>query len=341
MDLTAALLRQARPSVFMLTAPGATACRLAVERVVQVRGYRQAVAPAQANILLACGELDGDLMEVADRVWTQLPLPAARGTLSVAAQAEHVLDRTVAELVDSVRQRRAAAVSAAPPIGTDHDTGGHDMAGMKMPGGIGMAERGPDRDGLSLDQLHVPLGPALSDWPTGLRLQLVLQGDVVQKATCEMVGSAPESTPFWTVHNAPTAALDSLQRMLGVAGWSAAALSARRFRDELLDRPAAAPPQLGRWARRVRRSRLLRWSTDGLGVFTEPGGTRTDATARWLRWLDEAAGAPAPPRAVGAHAHLDALAGLLVGQELAAVRLIVASLDPDIEAMIATGERHD
>ena len=75
MDLTAALLRRVRPSVFAITAPGATAARLAVERLVRVRGYRQAASPAQANMLLSCGELGGELAEVADRVWAQLPLP--------------------------------------------------------------------------------------------------------------------------------------------------------------------------------------------------------------------------------------------------------------------------
>lgn len=317
MDLTAALLRGTRPSVFVLTGPGGTGCRLAVEQLIRVRGYRQALAPAQANVLLRCGVLDA---EVAERVWAQLPLPAAREKVTVAAEAERALDRAVAELADPVRQR--AQVRAVPAL-PERD----------------MAERAPDRDGVSLDQLHVPLGPALSDWPTGLRLHLVLQGDVVQAATCQVVGAA--AGPFWTVHNVPAAALDSLQRMLGVAGWSAAASTARRLRDEVLTHHTTAATQLDRWVRRVRRSRLLRWSTDGLGVLTEADGTRADATARWLRWLDQLTGAPAPPRAEAARAHLDALPGLVVGQELAAVRLIVASLDPDIEAMIAAEAPHE
>lgn len=315
MDLTAALLRGTRPSVFVLTGPGGTGCRMTIERLIRVRGYRQALAPAQANVLLCCGVLDAEL---ADRLWAQLPRPAARGQVMAVAEAAQVLDRTVAELADPVRQRAQVSAVSAPP---ERD----------------MAERGPDRDGLSLDQLDVPLGPALSDWPTGLRLHLVLQGDVVQEATCAVIGSSVD--PFWTVHNAPAAALDSLQRLLSVAGWSAAALRARRLRDELLEDPAVAPRQLDRWARRIRRARLLRWSTDGLGVLTEVDGTSTDATGRWLRWLDQVIGAPAPPRTEAARAHLDALAGLVVGQELAAVRLIVASLDPDIEAMISAEAR--
>src|SRR5260370_29378823 len=47
---------------------------------------------------------------------------------------------------------------------------------------------GADRDGLRLDQLHVPLGPVLPDWPAGLVVHLTLQGDVVQHAEVQAVG---------------------------------------------------------------------------------------------------------------------------------------------------------
>jgi hypothetical protein len=165
-----------------------------------------------------------------------------------------------------------------------HDTHGgehgHDMGdmGMEMPGGLPMADRGPDRDGLTLDQLHVPLGPLLPDWPAGLVVRLTLQGDVIQHAEAEVMGLAAEPASFWTEPwrraaagervTAATAArwraaarLDSLARFLSVAGWDAAAASARALRDEALgDGPA---PELGppvkRLARRVARSRVLAW----------------------------------------------------------------------------------
>ena len=38
-----------------------------------------------------------------------------------------------------------------------------------------MADRGDDRDGLRLDQLHLPLGPVLPDWPAGLVLRVITQ----------------------------------------------------------------------------------------------------------------------------------------------------------------------
>jgi len=362
-DLTAALLRRTRPSLFLITGVGATGCRLAVERVVRERGFRQALSPAEANLLVTCGSLQGGLDDVADRVWAQLPLPHARVHLTEPGDVPGGLGRALSELTDLVRQRRAVLIPApfAGPVakqpGASEDHAGHDMSGMDMPGGLAMADRGPDRDGLSLDQLHVPLGPALPDWPAALCLRLLIQGDVVQEATAEVIGAQAGVVPFWTAELSRPAALDSLQRMLSVAGWPTAALIARRLRDILLTDPTAEVGALEKWSRRVRRSSLLRWSTDGLGVFPDSTGVSGDTTARWLRWLDLAAApdpavpaAPAvsaaddrPSRADAARQILAALPNLMVGQELAAVRLIVASLDPDLEAMAAgsaQGERH-
>lgn len=374
MDLTAALLRRTRPSLFLITGFGGTACRLAVERVVREQGYRSALSPAEANLLVTCGSLQGGLDDVADRVWAQLALPHARVHLSEVDDTAAGLGRALSELTDVERQPRGVRTPApvSRPVsmepmaseghaaqhmsgmgmdkpahdmsGMETDKPGHDMSGMEMPGGLAMADRGPDRDGLSLDRLHVPLGPALPDWPVGLCLRLLIQGDVVQEARVEVIGDGATAAPFWTSEMSRPAALDSLQRLLSVAGWPTAALTGRRLRDALLTDPTAdVGAALEKWSRRVRRSSLLRWSTDGLGVLPDPTGTRTDATARWLRWLELAAApAPAVPvsddattRAVAAREVTAALPALLLGQELAAVRLIVASLDPDLEAMVA------
>ena len=242
---------------------------------------------------------------------------------------------------------------------SDH---GDDMAGgggMEMPAGLAMAERTEDRDGLKLDRLHLTLGPLLSEWPTGLVLRIAVQGDVIQQARGETVGGTGDGS-FWeepserarrgepvtcgeVARRTAAHRLDSLGRLLEVAGWPAAAGSARWLRDDLLGGlPAAlAAPRLGRLVRHVGRSRVLSQMTAGLGQASDG-----DVRARYRRWLDDAVRAVVsldgpesrgvvrasfarpgvPPGAV-----LETIEQLVVGTELGVARLIVASIDPDLD----------
>ncbi|MFJ3169266.1 hypothetical protein ACIPJK_00650 [Streptomyces roseus] len=262
------------------------------------------------------------------------------------------------------------------------DGGGGDM---EMPGGLPMAEQGEDRDGLMLDQLHVPLGPLLADWPAGLTIRVTLQGDVVQEAEVEepLRSDTTGREAFWVqpwlraaagepvsvgeaARRRAAAHLDSLARLLSVAGWPAEAIVARRLRDDLLDGASGAglAPRLERFARRVSRSRTLAWMTRGIGqVSTEEareagvsgpaaraGGDVTDRYRQWLADLRRDVGRleePSPLRAAGEESPrgcwrdddppsaplIALLPGLLTGAELAAARLIVASLDPDLDEL--------
>jgi hypothetical protein len=264
---------------------------------------------------------------------------------------------------------------------------------MEMPGGLSMAERGEDRDGLKLDRLHVPLGPVLPDWSAGLVVRLVLQGDVVQHAEAAAVGLMEGAGSFWTepwrraaagepvttgvaARRRAAAHLDSLARFLALAGWDDASTTACELRDDALaGRPA---PSLGlavrRLAARVARSRVLAWSTRGAGTLppdeaaaagvTGParraGG---DVTARYRCWCRELSGLTAafddgsrldpavlePPRGrldggqAPSASLLAVLPRLLAGSEFAVARLIVASLDPDLDelpARVETGHDH-
>lgn len=268
----------------------------------------------------------------------------------------------------------------------DHSAGhghaGHDMGEMKV-AGLPMAERADDRDGLRLDLLHIPLGPALSDWPCGLILHLSLQGDLVQDADVEYVHVRSAQAPFWSApwlrashgdHVTRDSAarrrcgahLDSLGRFLAVTGWGDLAARSRRLRDLVLaDAPAEqSRPELWKLVRRVERSRTLRWLTTGLGPLPADradelgvsGPARTadgDAYDRARTWLEETRRAvdqfgdtrplspddltgprgrvdsPRPP----SRSLLDALPELLHGVEFAAARVIVASLDPDVDEL--------
>jgi hypothetical protein len=161
--------------------------------------------------------------------------------------------------------------------------------------------------------------------------------------------------------------LDSLGRLLAVAGWGDAALAARRLRDDLLaglNRPAAIA-RFQRLARRLRRSRTMRWLTDRVGTLDPAlaadrgvGGPARraggDVTARWRYWLQETAAAldatgdeglldpngalegPRGPLTSGVQpskALLEVLPDLVTGTELATARLVVASVDPDPEEL--------
>lgn len=240
---------------------------------------------------------------------------------------------------------------------------------MGNPGGLKMAGRGLDRDGLSLDRLHVSLGPVSPDWPAGLVVETVLQGDVIQEAYVRIgVGSGEER--FWdepwlaalagrdvtrgeALRRKAASHLDSLGRLLGVAGWDGAATQGRRLRDRLLWEQSDTGPtaEFTRFAHRVRRSRVLRWMLRDLGVIEHspelPQWVQGDVLARLDRWLSETQAAlhhlddasaladdEGPRGAVPKGASqvlLAMLPGLLAGAELAAARLIVASLDPDID----------
>ncbi|MFD1934312.1 hypothetical protein ACFSKW_22850 [Nonomuraea mangrovi] len=244
------------------------------------------------------------------------------------------------------------------------EPGGHQHGGrepgeharhMGGPGGLAMATRGDDRDGLRLDRLHVPLGPILPDWPAGLIVHTVMQGDVIQEAGVEILpGGGRSAVPYWIEpwtsgavtrrtggRRRAAARLDGLGRLLGVAGWPAAAAQARRLRDDLLDGGGdgdggdgvAAARGFDRLDRRVRRSRILRWMLRDVGLVDG-----TDVLGRMERMLDDIGVAldervpmdgPPPPGPA-----LDLLPGLLEGAELAQARLIVASLDPDVERVL-------
>ncbi|MCM2389753.1 hypothetical protein [Streptomyces albipurpureus] len=263
--------------------------------------------------------------------------------------------------------------------------GGHDHHAMSTVAGLPMADRADDRDGLRLDRLLLPLGPVLADWPAGLILRCALQGDIVQEVRVDRLPGPPDGTSFWNepwlrasrgepvalgvgARRRCAAHLDSLGRLLSLAGWGDPAARLRRLRDEVLDGAPAGQcgERLRAVAGRVERSRTLRWGLAGLGRLPAERARRWGVTGpaleadgdvhdRLLVWLREARRAvrdfddvrPLPageligPRGtVGgsrppSQALLDVLPELLAGAEFGCARLIVASLDPDVDESVA------
>ncbi|WP_156769646.1 MULTISPECIES: hypothetical protein [Nocardia] len=248
-----------------------------------------------------------------------------------------------------------------------HGHHGHDM-GMELPGGLVMADRAPDRDGLMLDVLTLPLGPVSVFWPAGLALTTTMQGDVIDEVVVSLLDPPAHADPFWvrpwlrasagepvTVGDgerySAARRLDAAAALLAVAGWDDKATVACRLRDELLieDAPEDFPARLNRWARQVTVSSMLRWSLRRVGHIAEgpevPTEIAGDAHSRLLRWIHDIVDADSDgetalkpgeyvaERVACARWIVDSLPDLLRGAELAEARLIVASLAPDVELL--------
>ncbi|WP_131743413.1 hypothetical protein [Actinomadura roseirufa] len=328
----------ARPRPFVVAAADGTGARLAAEAEFRSRGWRAAASPTETGFLVVCGTPGPVLAGAIGTVWDGMPGARARVDLRTSGEVR---------LVDA-----GLSPGHATADGTERTAGDVPMAG-----------RADDRDGLRLDVLHVPLGPVLAWWPAGLRLDLVLQGDIVQHAEAVVVDTAAESfwDGPWPRGTAPggierrraAARLDSLARFLRVAGWDGAAGRAAVLRDETL---AGAPgdalgARFAPFARRVGRSRTLRWMTRGLGVL-RPGtaarygmdgpralraGDVKDRVDGWLletgraleRLADGARGAGGEPWSRTGRGTAAVIPALVEGGDVAAARLVVASLDPD------------
>jgi hypothetical protein len=342
-----------RPHALVVAVPGWTAARLAVERAVHAAGGTLARSPAEADLLITAGRPCEELLEAIDRIWSQVPGPAVRGVVTDSTAAIHEVSGLLLRLSEA-------------------EQGGQDD-GRDMPGGPGMADRGPDRDGLTLDVLHVPWGPVLPFWPGGLVVDVELQGDVVQSAQARLLSGTDRAAPYWSSplegggptrgHHRAAAHLDSLTRLLALTGWSSAAARAMLLRDALL--APSVPPQVvdevARLRRRLLRSRTLRRATDDLGVISRDDVARWglsgpaaracaiggDATARWETWLHEidkalSGAEPGPDSgphgdgAEGSAALARAATTLMGGLDVAAARLVMARLDPDPDELAIT-----
>lgn len=226
-----------------------------------------------------------------------------------------------------------------PAPGDGHE--GHDMHHGGEVAGLAMAGTAPDRDGLTLDSLQVCLGPVLPAWPTGLMVRGSLQGDILTDVDVSWAdpadrtaGDAGADGDAEADGDAYVVALSQLAQFLLIAGWPVAARSARLARSAVLSPEPARAAQgrraAARLAHRVRRSRTLAWSVRRLGLASASAATDGtgwpdgDVLNRVRQWCDLAAGdgthLPVGPS-------LADLAVRLEGAELAAVRLIVASVD--------------
>ncbi len=354
--------------VLVVESPGSWLTRATVERALERRGWRTALSPADADLLVVCGQPGDRLAEIVEQTWDLLPGPRTRVQVEHAEHVEPMLDAARAGLLDEQGQRQdAARRPLAPPRleeGTqaesadDGDMGGmvgddmDDMDDMDMsgPAGIALAGGESDRDGLEMDVLHVPLGPVLPHWPPGLVLWCTLQGDVLTAAEVDVLASSAPA-PRGSAGPQVARRLDAAVDLLALAGWQAAAGEVRALRDGLLVNgpdpgPDGAAP-IQQVHDKVARSRTLRWALRGLGHLdgptdgptdgppdsatdgsAVPAGLAGDVYDRLLALLSAAGDALDRAPEVDRTPVLRLLPELVVGLDVAAARLVVASLGP-------------
>jgi len=335
-----------RAHVLIAEAPGAFRERVALERALDRLGWCAAESVADADVLAVVGEPGEAFAAVVEHVWAQMSEPRVRFHVRAGSEAEVFLGETGEQLRRGARRltgpdvRRGFTPSAEAMAqehgghGDHHDhdgdggDGGHDHSAT-MPDGIPLAEGAEDRDGLEMDELHLPLGPVLAHWPAGVVLRVTLHGDVVVGAAVEqLAASGTGLRPDDAIVRAARL-LDAAGSVLALAGLPAESARARRLRDRCLDGELDGGREVARLGDRVGRQRVLRWVLGGLTVEGSHGGSEElhdRLTRLFERARAELDGEATPHVMHGAQA----LPTLVRGMELDAVRLWLAAMMPDL-----------
>ncbi len=97
-----------RVHVFLVEAPGRSLLRMTVQAAIARRGWVEATGPADADALVVCGQPDGELRELIDAVWEQIPSPRTRGIVATEESLVGTLDIMPVALRDDAHQRADA-----------------------------------------------------------------------------------------------------------------------------------------------------------------------------------------------------------------------------------------
>lgn len=298
----------ARAPVPVFAAPGA-GTRDALDDLRASPGLRFVDSPRHATVLLVAGRMPRTMIRPLAQVHDQVPQPRATVWWTSGDLAEVVTAfpdaevvgragdigtvlRTVhRELVTGQRPSEPTILPDQPPAGW-RGVGPHGQGGMGMMGGRPygrpMPMTGPDRDGLELDRLPLRIGPFLAFLPPGLKVDVVLQGDVLQEATlagdpfgarepfADPVGGPLDADdPFRLALDRPLPVADlEVARARSHLRWAASAVEhhgldatrVRRLASSLTPGDTRAVRQV---RRRWERNPTLRWAMEGVGV-TDP-----------------------------------------------------------------------
>lgn len=273
--------------------------RAAVDDLLIETRLRIVDTPAAANVLLLAGDVPSGLAAELARLHDGMSRPRTSLWWTLGASVRpaircptEVRDPDPSILVDAVvdahRRLLTGELASSPPQLPDEDAapwrgvGPYGQGGTGMTGGVPygrpMAEVAPDRDGLRLDQLTVRIGPFFARFPTGLVLELRLQGDVVQEAQLALpAGDVPMSgaatTPFGDALGVPVrVSVLEVERARSHLRSIASALVAHQLgslAQRVLRLAGQVRPgddhEIERLHRVLRRSQVLGWATTGVG----------------------------------------------------------------------------
>lgn len=280
-------------------------------------------SPRHATVLLVAGALPDELHAPAALVHDALPHPRATvawggdGATGVppSLHADAVDgDDDVADRISALHATLLAGTRPSDPPALEatsrapwHGVGPYGHGGTGMTGGTPygrpLADRADDlRDGLKLDALPLTVGPFFPAFPPGLTLDVVLQGDVVQRAEVrdnpfagQRAAAPSRDDPFVRAATEPVlvAALERVRaahhlrrvaatlRLLGLAAMAERVLRLTAAPDELTVRDATAVLRLVARAAVERAlppaGRVDGEVTSGLGLVARAAGVPTDA----------------------------------------------------------------
>ena len=110
LGLSDALARSAsrHAHALVVEVPGSWRTRMAAERNLFARGWRLADSPADADVLVVCGEPGPELAEAIEGVWHQMPGPRVRVDVHAGDEVGARLDEAHTGLLDTDHHRRDA-----------------------------------------------------------------------------------------------------------------------------------------------------------------------------------------------------------------------------------------
>ena len=299
MGLSAAFSRAASRAPVPVFPVAGVGARAAVDDLLVESRLQILDTPAGANVLLLAGAIPSSLAAELALLHDGLSRPRTSVWWTLGASAPpairsliDVRDRDPSALVDAVvdahRRLLIGELASSFPQLPDEDAapwrglGPYGQGGTGMTGGVPygrpMAGLAPDRDGLRLDQLTVRIGPFFARFPTGLVLELRLQGDVVQGARLVLPsGDVPTAgvatTPFGQALHVPVrVSVLELERARSHLRSIASALVAHQLGSlarRVLRLAAQIRPgddhEVEQLRRVLCRSQILGWATTGVG----------------------------------------------------------------------------